>query len=99
MNSFDRFVVGVMIAIIGGIGLTVALGDRVGLTLRSINPQATLHMRENLSLIFSDRLNPRTLSAIQIEPPVQGEWELLGSVARFKPQLYWQPNQTYTHQH
>lgn len=96
MNSFDRFVVGVMIAIIGGIGLTIALGDRVGLTLRSINPQATLHMRENLSLIFSDRLNPRTLSAIQIEPPVQGEWELLGSVARFKPQLYWQPNQTYT---
>lgn len=96
VNAFDRFVVGVMVAIIGAIGLTVALGDRVGLTLRSVNAQDGLHTTESLALVFSDRLNPRTLNAIQLDPPIEGEWELLGTLARFKPSLYWQVNQTYT---
>lgn len=76
-NSFDRFVGLIMLLLLGAIGLTVALGDRVGVTLARAAPLGTARSTTPITIQFSEPMNRESvaqrLRVAQIAPEMAGQ--------------------------
>ncbi|MEZ4672065.1 MAG: Ig-like domain-containing protein [Anaerolineae bacterium] len=57
LTRFDRIVALVMLLIVAAIGLTMLLGDRVGVTLVRVGPLGTARSTSSITLQFSESMN------------------------------------------
>lgn len=76
-NRFDRFVGLIMLVLLGAIGLTILLGDRVGVTLERVGPLGTARSTGTITLQFSETMNrdsvPQRLRVVQVAPEMAGQ--------------------------
>lgn len=88
LSRFDRFVFLVILLLLGTIGLTILLGDRVGVTLERVGPLGTARATSTIVIQFSENMNrdtvPARLRVAQLSPeqadqPI-GEESLEGEV-------------------
>ncbi len=79
-----------------GILLTIARGDRVGVTVMRAEPQDEAHSRSILLLQFSADMNRESVEErLELEPLMPGEWLWSGRSLRFQPTLPWPPGEEY----
>ncbi len=72
LSPFDRMVLLIIGLLLAAIGLTLALGDRVGVTLVRVSPLGTAHSTSPITLQFSETMNRDTLAGrlrlAQVDP-------------------------------
>ena len=89
LSRFDKMVLLVTILLIAGIGLTILLGDRVGVTLERVGPLGKARSTSNIVLQFSENMNRDTVGArlrvVEVKPGTQPdqfqEDDVIGTVA------------------
>lgn len=71
-TRFDKVVVFIILALAAAIGLTILLGDRVGVTLERVGPLGIARSTSAVTLQFSETMNrdtvPARLQLVQINP-------------------------------
>jgi Tol biopolymer transport system component len=97
-SPFDRAVLLVIIVLLAGIGLTVVLGDHVGVTLVRVEPLGTKARSTSPVLIqFSEAMNrDSVVQRLRLEPQVEGEFSWSGSTMLFRPAEALEPGRDYT---
>src|SRR5688572_27677506 len=71
-SRFDRVVLAVALVILAGIGLTILLGDQVGVTLVRVGPLGTGRSTSSVIVQFSEPMNRDTVAErLRLEPAVQ----------------------------
>ena len=97
LSHFDRVVavviVGLLLLIVG----TIALGDRVGVQIVTVAPQAEAHSTSPIMLRFSEVMDHDSVAAhFQTDPAIEGTLAWNGSTLSFHPTAALQPGSTYT---
>ncbi len=87
-------VIVVLVILIGG---TIALGDRVGVQIVTVAPQAEAHSTSAITLRFSEAMDHDSVAAhFQTDPAIEGALTWNGSTLNFRPAVALQPGDTYT---
>ncbi len=110
-SRFDRSVAIILALFLSAIGLTIASGDRVGVTLERVGPLGTARSTSPVVLQFSESMNrdtvPSRVRLIQIrsedagQDPIEALAEISGSgtwngsTYTFRPDAALQPGATY----
>jgi Tol biopolymer transport system component len=96
-TSFDRVVLVAIVLLLLGIGGTVLLGDRVGVTLVRVAPLGTARSTSAVTIQFSEPMNRETVEQrISLEPEATGSFSWNGSIVSFRPDSPLEPGQAYT---
>ena len=94
---FDRAVVLVMCVLAAAILLTIALGDRVGVTLRRVTPLGLAHATTAITVQFDEAMDRPTAEArFRTEPPLTGVFSWSGMTMNFKSDVPLDPDAEYT---
>ncbi|MBZ0283634.1 MAG: Ig-like domain-containing protein [Anaerolineae bacterium] len=77
LTRFDRSVGFVIVLLVAAIGLTILLGDRVGVTLQRVGPLGIARSTSSIIIQFSENMNresvPERLQVVQIPPEKSGQ--------------------------
>lgn len=77
LTGFDRTVGIVILLLVAAVGLTIVLGDRVGVTLQRVGPLGTARSTSSIIIQFSENMNresvPERLQVVQIPPEKSGQ--------------------------
>lgn len=96
-TRFDRAVWIVAAVVIALIGVTIVLGDRVGVTLDSVSPLGTARSTSRILIRFSEPMDRATVEPrFRLEPPVRGAITWTSTTMQFRPAEALQPGATYT---
>lgn len=96
-SRFDKVVFGVIVALIAAIGLTLLMGDRVGVQIRSFSPADTASSTTRVAVQFSEEMDwDSVIENLHIEPAINGDYTWTGRILRFAPEEALKPGQTYT---
>jgi Tol biopolymer transport system component len=98
MDSFDRFVLGVIAALALAVGLVLALGDHVGVRIVSLNPPegSSPPATTSISIDFGQPMDTGSVEArLSIRPPVEGAMRWEGAQLVFTPDSALAAGQTY----
>lgn len=94
-SRFDRVVFLAIIALLAGIGLTILLGDRVGVTLRRVSPVGTARSTSRITIQFSEMMNRESVeNNFRLEPDRAGTFSWNGDVMVFQPDEPFLPGET-----
>lgn len=100
MNSitrFDRVVAGVVVVILAAIGLTIALGDRVGVTVLRVAPLGEGHSSSPIAITFAEPMDHASVEQrLSTDPPIQGRFSWNGPTVSFQPNAALLPGSSYT---
>ncbi len=97
LSRFDRAVAVAIVVLIGAILLTIALGDRVGVTLKRVTPLGSAHSTTAITLQFDEPMDRPTAEArLRTEPPLTGTVTWSGETLSFKPDAPLNPDAEYT---
>lgn len=96
LTRFDRMVGVTVVVLIGAILLTIALGDRVGVTLKRVMPLGAAHSTAAISVQFDEAMDRPTAEArFRTEPPLTGAFTWSGATLNFKPDAPLVPETEY----
>jgi hypothetical protein len=74
VSRFDKMVLLIMALLVAAIGLTVLMGDRVGVTLERFGPLRTARSTSNITLQFSESMNKDTVASrlrvVEVQPGI-----------------------------
>jgi Tol biopolymer transport system component len=74
VSRFDKMVLLIMALLVAAIGLTVLMGDRVGVTLERFGPLRTARSTSNITLQFSELMNKDTVASrlrvVEVQPGI-----------------------------
>ena len=95
MSRFDR-VMGLAVAVIlAGIGLTLLLGDRVGVTVERVGPQGESRGTSSITVQFSEPMNRESVEArFATMPPIEGDFSWGDRTLIFHPRAPLTPGET-----
>ncbi len=97
LSHFDRIVAAVIVVLLILIGATIVLGDRVGVQVVTVAPQAEAHSTSPITLRFSEVMDRDSVAAhFQTDPAIEGALSWNGSTLSFRPAAALQPGSTYT---
>jgi|FLYN01.1.fsa_nt_gi Tol biopolymer transport system component len=97
LSTFDKTVLLVIAVLLAGIGLTVLLGDHVGVTLVQAGPLEVARSTSPIVIQFSEDMKRDTVTErLRIEPAVEGEFSWSGRTMIFRPAQALEPGQDYT---
>jgi Tol biopolymer transport system component len=97
MTSFDRAVGVVIVGLMVFIGLTLLVGDRVGVRVERVHPLGEAHSTDVIRITFSERMDrENTGDQLQITPDVPGAVRWSGETLLFEPDEPLQTGETYT---
>ncbi len=99
MDRFDRLIAGIIIGLLAAIAGVVALGDHVGVPLIAMTPAdgSRPPSTTQIRLEFARPMEPSSIETrLRIEPVVDGELRVDGSVVSFTPTAALQPGRVYT---
>lgn len=86
LSAFDRTVLIVIVGLVAAIGLTVLLGDHVGVTLVRVGPLGEARSTSQVVVQFSEAMKRDTVTErLHIEPSVEGEFSWSGTTLLFRP--------------
>lgn len=75
-----------MIGILVLLGVTILLGDRVGVTIRRVAPLGTARSTSSITIQFSEAMNrPTAASRLRTIPEMDGEVQWSGTTMIFRP--------------
>ena len=85
-TPFDRTVFAVLALLILLILATIALGDRVGVSVDAVTPLGEAHSTSPITIRFGERMQPQTVAErFRTEPALEGEFSWRGSTFVFQP--------------
>lgn len=85
-SRFDAVVTAVIVVLLAGIGLTVLLGDRVGVTVERVGPLGTARSTNRITMQFSEAMNRASVEQrFHTEPPLEGAFSWSGNTVIFQP--------------
>jgi Tol biopolymer transport system component len=97
ITRFDRMVALVVVALIGLIGLTLALGDRVGVQIRRTAPVDVASSTTTIAIQFSEAMDwDSVIERLRYDPPLQGAYTWSGTTLRFRPDDALEPGSAYS---
>lgn len=97
LSRFDRAVWSAAAVLVALIGVTIALGDRVGVTLDGFSPLGTAHSTSRITIRFNEAMDRQTVEPrFRVEPPLDGAFTWAGTTMQFRPAAAMQPGATYT---
>lgn len=86
MSRFNRVMGLAVLAILAGIGVTLLLGDRVGVTIGRTAPQAEARSTSRIAIQFSETMNRESAeSRFHTEPALDGVFSWSGRTLIFQP--------------
>jgi len=95
-SRFDRTVVLVIGVLVVAILLVIALGDRVGVTLKRVTPLGLAHATTAITVQFDEAMDrPTAESRFRTEPPITGGFSWSGMTMNFKPDAPLNPDAEY----
>jgi Tol biopolymer transport system component len=93
-SRFDLVVLAVMAVLLGGIGVTLLLGDQVGVTLQRVGPLGTARSTSRMTIQFSEAMNHASVEErFHTEPEITGVFSWSGSTLIFQPDAAMTPGQ------
>jgi Tol biopolymer transport system component len=96
-TRFDKVVFGVVLGLVAAILLTLLMGDRVGVQIRSFSPNATASSTTRIAVQFSEEMDwESVIENLRIDPPITGDYTWTGRILRFAPEEALNPGETYT---
>lgn len=85
-SRFDTLVIAVIIVLVVGIGVTVALGDRVGVTLQRVAPLGMARTTNRITMQFSEAMRRDSVEErFRTEPAMTGAFSWSGNTLIFQP--------------
>ena len=86
-----------MIVAVGLILLTIALGDRVGVSLRRVTPLENAHSTSAITLQFDEPMDrPTAETRLRTDPPTTGTFSWTGTTLNYYPDAPLNPGTSYT---
>jgi Tol biopolymer transport system component len=96
-TSFDKTVLLVIAGLLAAIGLTVLLGDHVGVTLVQVRPLEVAQSTSPILIQFSEGMKRDTVTErLRVEPAVEGAFSWSGTTMIFRPTQPLEPGRDYT---
>ncbi|MEO8608577.1 MAG: Ig-like domain-containing protein [Chloroflexota bacterium] len=94
LSRFDKTVLLVSVILVAFIGLTILLGDRVGVTLDRVGPLGLARSTEPILIQFSETMNrdslPAHLRVVEIKPGTQPEnFQESDTIASVAGDIHW----------
>lgn len=97
MTRFDKIVASTIVLLLAAIGITVLVGDRVGVQLRRVAPLGEAHSTDTIVMQFTEAMERASVEErLRVEPPVSGEFSWSGDTVLFRPETPLQPGSDYT---
>jgi len=97
ITAFDRTVLIIIGVIVAAIVLTIALGDRVGVTLERVSPVGSARSTSPITIQFSESMNRPTVSErLQFDPPLEGTVTWSANTLIYTPAEPMSPGASYT---
>lgn len=97
LTRFDLTVLTAIALLISSIGVTVILGDRVGVTLERVTPLGTARSTSRITLQFSEMMNRATVAErLRFEPALPGTISWMTDTLIYTPDEPMPPGNTYT---
>ncbi len=97
LSRFDSMVILVILALVVGIGLTVILGDRVGVQIIRTAPDDLASSTARVVIQFNEAMDWDSVTQrISFSPPVEGDYSWSGTTLRFLPTTALTPGSDYT---
>ncbi len=97
ISPFDRTVWIVIALAIGLIVGTVALGDRVGVTVERVSPLGEARSTSGIGVTFSETMNRDSVTGrFTVTPEIAGDYAWSGSTLTFVPDHALPPGESYT---
>lgn len=97
LSTFDRAVWSVAGVLALFIGLTLLVGDRVGVRLVRVAPLTEAHSTDTILVEFSEQMDRASVEArFSLQPPVAGDFNWSGDTLRFRPAAPLTPGDRYT---
>lgn len=85
-STFDRVVGVVLLVAVGAILLTIALGDRVGVSLKRATPLVNAHSTSAITMQFDEPMDRPTVEArLRTDPPTSGTFAWTGALVSYQP--------------
>lgn len=97
LSAFDLTVIGVLLGAAALLGVLIWRGDQVGLQVVAMTPadgSASVSTRSQLTVSFDQPLDAGSAVRFTLDPPVDGEVQIVGNRATFIPQAL-QPDTAY----
>jgi Tol biopolymer transport system component len=96
-SRFDSMVILVILALVIGIGLTVILGDRVGVQIIRTAPGDAASSTSRVVIQFNEVMDWDSVTQrVNFDPPVDGDYSWSGTTLRFLPKTALTPGSDYT---
>jgi Tol biopolymer transport system component len=95
LSTFDRTVLAVIVGLIAALGVTVLLGDHVGVTLVRVGPLGEARSTSQVVVQFSETMKRDTVR-LRVEPAIEGDYTWNGSTIIFRPADALEPGADYT---
>src|SRR5215216_5886410 len=97
LTRLDRTVLIVILALLGLIGGTILLGDRVGVQLTQVTPLGEAHSTSPVTIRFNEAMDHESVtSRFRTEPALEGSFTWSGTSMTFQPAEALHPGDTYT---
>jgi len=97
MSHFDRIIAVVVVVLLAAIGVTVLLGDHVGVQVESAGPTGSAASTARILLRFSEAMDwDSVIAHLSIEPALEGAFQHSGRSLRFIPAQALAPGDAYT---
>jgi len=97
LSRFDSMVIVVIVALLAGIGLTVILGDRVGVQIVRTVPGDNASSTSRVIIQFNEAMDWQSVTQrMNFDPPVEGDFSWSGTTLRFAPKKALTPGSDYT---
>jgi Tol biopolymer transport system component len=93
-SRFDKTVLLIIGLLAAGIGLTITLGDRVGVTLERVGPLGMARSTSNITLEFSETMNRDTvggrLRVVEVKPgTIPEQMQAVDVIKTVQGELHW----------
>ena len=97
LTSLDRAVMVVVLVLLALIGMTILLGDRVGVRLAQIAPLGAAHSTSAITIRFSEAMDHASAEAsFHMQPALPGAFSWSGATLTFRPNAALMPGDAYT---
>ena len=97
LSPFDRVVLSVALVLVLLVGLTIGLGDRVGVQLVRVDPLGVARSTSGVLIQFSETMNRETVTGrLHLEPAVAGDFSWNDTTLLFRPAQALRPGTEYT---
>jgi Tol biopolymer transport system component len=96
-TPFDRLVLAAILALLGLVGLIIAVGDHVGVRVVRFGPTENARVTSPITIQFSEEMDRDSVAArFRIEPALAGEYAWSGRILMFRPVEAMKPGVSYT---